>query len=72
MWKELNKFEKAGLIIGGLQCIAGFGMAIYAHHKLMKQADENIEEIQANVEAIKNLDLGFQTPNIDEFFKQED
>ena len=40
MFKDLNKFEKAGLIIGGIECVAGFAIAMYAHIKCKKESEE--------------------------------
>ena len=44
MFNEMNKWEKAGLIIGTLECVAGFGIAIWANRKCkkaMEQATQN-------------------------------
>ena len=48
MFKDLNKFEKAGLIIGGIECVAGFAIAMYAHIKCKKESKE-IEQIMETV-----------------------
>lgn len=55
MLKNLSKLEKACLVIGIVESVAGFGMAMMAHHKLMKQADETMERMRQDNEAIKNL-----------------
>lgn len=61
MFKDLSKMEKAGLIIGGLQCVAGFALAMCARKQILKQADNMIQEIKDT------------TPNIDEMiFGKED
>ena len=47
-FNELSKWEKAGLIIGGLECVAGFGMAIYAnvaYKKELNRIQESVKEI---------------------------
>ena len=48
MWKELNKWQKAGLIIGGIECVAGFSIAMYAHIKCKKESKE-VEQIMETV-----------------------
>lgn len=40
MWNNLNKWEKAGLIIGSIECVAGFTVAMYAHIKCKKESEE--------------------------------
>ena len=56
MFKDMNKFEKAGLIIGGLECIVGFGVAMYAHHKLLKEQSKDVQEtIDDTMEILENL-----------------
>ena len=52
MFKDLNKFEKAGLIIGGIECIVGFGVAMYAHRKLVKEQMKDIEKTEDEMNAI--------------------
>ena len=58
MWKDLSKLEKAGLVIGGIECVAGFGIAMYAHIKMKKQSEE-IQQlnnvIDTNMEYINEL-----------------
>ena len=53
MFKSLNKVEKACLIIGIVESVAGFSMAMIAHHKLMKQADETLERLRQDNETLK-------------------
>ena len=56
MFKDLNKFEKAGLIIGGIECIVGFGVAMYAHRKLVKEQMKDIEKTENEmIEILENL-----------------
>lgn len=59
MFKELSKLEKAGLIIGSIECVAGLGMAMYAHIKLLKQYDARIQDIkdttQQALETVNNI-----------------
>ena len=56
MFKDMNKFEKAGLIIGGIECIVGFGVAMYAHRKLVKEQSKSIQEtINETNEIIENI-----------------
>ena len=50
MWKELSKLEKAGLVIGSIECVAGFGLAIYAHMKCKKQYKE-IQDLNNTISA---------------------
>ena len=43
MFKDLNKFEKAGLVIGTIECIAGVAISIYGmvgYKKAMKELEE--------------------------------
>ena len=42
MFNNLNKWEKAGLIIGSIECVAGFTIAMYAHIKCKKERDQAI------------------------------
>ena len=60
MWKDLSKLEKAGLVIGGIECVAGFGIAMYAHIKLKKQNKE-IQDLnnilETNLEYINDLTM---------------
>ena len=60
MWKDLSKLEKAGLVIGGIECVAGFGIAMYAHIKLKKQ-NEEIQDLnnilETNLEYINDLTM---------------
>ena len=53
MFKSLNKVEKACLIIGVVESVAGFGMAMIAHHKLMKQMEETTERMRKDNETLK-------------------
>ena len=56
MFKDLNKFEKTGLIIGGIECIVGFGVAMYAHRKLVKEQMKDIEKTEDEIiEVLENL-----------------
>ena len=56
MFKELNKFQKAGLILGGIECIVGFGVAMYAHRKLVKEYMKDIEKTENEMnEILENL-----------------
>lgn len=61
MWKELSKLEKAGLVIGSIECVAGFTIAMYAHIKCKQQAKE-IQDlnnaIDADMEYINELTKG--------------
>lgn len=50
MWKELSKLEKAGLVIGGIECVAGFTIAMYAHIKCKQQVKE-IDKLNNTIEA---------------------
>lgn len=50
MWKDLSKLEKAGLVIGSIECVAGFGLAIYAHMKCKQQAKE-IDKLNNTIDA---------------------
>ena len=58
----LSKWEKAGLIIGGIECIVGFGVAIYAHaqcKKMLKeieQESDNVTDTMAYVDELLNND----------------
>lgn len=58
MWKDLSKLEKAGLVIGGIECVAGFGIAIYSHIKCnqhRKRIQELKNGIDANIEFVNEL-----------------
>lgn len=55
MFKDLSKLEKAGLIIGSIECIVGFGIAIWTHRQVLKQADEVVNKIKEDNEALNNL-----------------
>ena len=57
MFKNLSKMEKVGLAIGTIECIAGFGMAMYARHLALKQADEVIQNIEDTTPHLDNIDL---------------
>lgn len=71
MWKELSKLEKAGLVIGSIECVAGFTIAMYAHIKYKQQAKE-IQDlnnaIDADMEYINELTKG--TTNTEELKNQ--
>ena len=61
-YNELSKWEKAGLIIGGIECIVGFGVAIYANaqcKKMLKELEQesnNVTDTMAYVDELLNND----------------
>ena len=55
MFKDLSKLEKAGLIIGSIECIVGLGISIWASRQVLKQADEVINKMKEDNEALNNL-----------------
>ena len=70
MFKNLSKLEKAGLIIGSIECIVGFGISIWASRQVLKKADETIETIKETTPNLDNID--FSIPPIDFETKIED
>ena len=52
MFKELTKLEKAGLIIGSIECIVGLGMTMYARRQLLKHI-ENEQFYEAQLDKNK-------------------
>lgn len=55
MFKNLSKLEKAGLVIGSIECIVGFGISIWASRQVLKQADEVVNKMKEDNEALNNL-----------------
>jgi len=61
-YNGLSKGQKAGLIIGGIECIVGFGVAIYAHtqcKKMLKeteQENDNVTNTMSYVDELLNND----------------
>ena len=55
MFKDLSKLEKAGSIIGSIECIVGFGISIWASRQVLKQADEVVNKMKEDNEALNNL-----------------
>ena len=55
MFKNLSKLEKAGLIIGSIECIVGFGISIWASRQVLKQADEVFNKMKEDNETLNNL-----------------
>lgn len=55
MFKDLSKLEKAGLIIGSIECIVGFGISIWASRQVLKQADEVVNKMKEDNETLNNL-----------------
>ena len=55
MFKDLSKLEKAGLVIGSIECIVGLGISIWASRQVLKQADEVINKMKEDNEALNNL-----------------
>lgn len=55
MFKNLSKLEKAGLIIGSIECIVGFGISIWASRQVLKQADEVVNKMKEDNETLNNL-----------------
>lgn len=74
MFKEMNKLQKAGLVIGAIECVAGFGIAIYAHCKCKKESKE-VEQIMETVsdcsEEIKDLLKAAQTIEVTDEMREE-
>ena len=56
MFKDLNIFEKAGLIIGGIECVAGFALAMYAHIKYKEEAKKIMECKEQIAQRSKEID----------------
>lgn len=57
MFKDMNKFEKAGFIFGTIECVVGLGIAIYGivgYKKAMKQIEE--ERLNDIAETMKFMD----------------
>ena len=55
MFKNLSKLEKAGLIIGSIECVVGFGISIWASRQVLKQADEVVNKMKEDNETLNNL-----------------
>lgn len=55
MFKNLSKLEKAGLVIGSIECIVGFGISIWASRQVLKQADEVVNKMKEDNETLNNL-----------------
>lgn len=55
MFKDLSKLEKAGLIIGSIECVVGFGISIWASRQVLKQADEVVNKMKEDNETLNNL-----------------
>lgn len=55
MFKNLSKLEKAGLIIGSIECVVGFGISIWASRQVLKQADEVVNKMKEDNKALNNL-----------------
>ena len=55
MFKNLSKLEKAGLIIGSIECVVGFGISIWASRRVLKQADEVVNKMKEDNETLNNL-----------------
>ena len=55
MFKDLSKLEKAGLVIGSIECIVGLGISIWASRQVLKQADEVVNKMKEDNETLNNL-----------------
>ena len=55
MFKDMSKLEKAGLVIGAIECVAGFGFAIYAHCKCKKAMLDNNETVDKIIEETNEI-----------------
>lgn len=71
MFKNLSKMEKVGLAIGAIECIAGFGMAIYASYSLGKRADDIIQNIKDTTPNFDNIDFSVSGINVDDFIDED-
>ena len=57
MFKDMNKFEKAGLVIGTIECIAGVAISIYGivgYKKAMRELEE--EKLRDTAETMRFMD----------------
>lgn len=72
MFKDLSKMQKAGLVLGTIECIAGFGMAMYARHLVLKQADEVIQNIEDTTPNLDNIDFTIPKCNLNNLMDDED
>ena len=57
-YNELSKGQKAGLIIGGIECIVGFGVAIYAHvqcKKMLKELEQESDNVTDTTNYVDEL-----------------
>ena len=64
MWKEMNKLQKAGLVIGAIECVAGFGIAIYAHCKCKKESKEIEQIMETASDCSKEIDELLKTTGV--------
>lgn len=58
MLNKLNKTQKAGLIIGGIECVAGLGLMTMRKHiknKIDRKEEERIEALRKEAIALKIL-----------------
>ena len=55
MFKNLNKLEKAGLVIGSLEALVGLGMYVYGSYqykKLSNQIKNDVQDINNRTEEL--------------------